>query len=113
MANRYLNGIILRMIPALALDAIAVWRSTLFLFGDFPDKRWPLNALLRFTFPVPVKSKRFFEALCERNFGIQPTVPGLSRALPHINAGSAAKACTLSSCLSIYYSDNYYLMVCE
>jgi len=60
--------------PALALDAIDDFRSTLFLFGDFPDSKWLLNALLRLTFPVPVKSKRFFEALCDRNFGIQHTM---------------------------------------
>jgi hypothetical protein len=66
----YLYGIILRMMPELALAAIADCRRLLLRFGDFPESRWPLYALFRLTFPAPVKSKRFFDELCDFNFGI-------------------------------------------
>jgi len=58
------------MIEAFALDAIVDCRRPRFLLVDFQDSKWLLKALFRLTLPVPVRLKRFLDALCVFILGI-------------------------------------------
>jgi len=61
------------MMFAFALDAIDDWRKPLLRLDFFHDNRCALKALLRLTFPVPVRLNRFFDELCDFNLGIFPS----------------------------------------
>jgi hypothetical protein len=70
LASGYLYGIIDLMIFAFACDAIVDLRSPRLRFVVFDVSKWLLYALPRLILPVPVRLKRFFEALCDFILGI-------------------------------------------